>query len=137
MDGFGAVFAVLGGMIFVMLIMLLAVYLVNGFGYMKLFKAAGYEPSWAMFVPILGGYALGMFLREENEDPECMGWLIAFYWILGLIPVIGSFLVIAGGIFTLMKKFQWLQKKQADTICYILLFLFPLAVPFLMAGKYE
>lgn len=137
MSDFGAVFAFMGGLLFVMLGICLAVYLVNALGYKKLFEAAGYEPTWAMFVPIFGNYALGMFLKEENGDADWVGWLIAFYWVLSLIPILGSFCVLAGAIFTLVKQFQWMQKRNADTICYILLFLFPLAVPFLMAKKYE
>lgn len=139
MDGssVGAMMGILGGFFFIFLLIFVGIYLINGFGYMKLYKAAGYEPVWAAFVPVLSAYALGMFLKEENGDKEWVGWLLAFYWVLGLIPIIGTFAVVAGGIFRLVKQFMWLKKRDADVICYILLFVFPLAVPFLMVSKYS
>lgn len=133
----GAVFAVLGVWIFLMFAILIAVYAVSSLGWMKLYKKVGAEPAWVAWVPILSVFALGQFLKEETGAPDWVGYLLGLYWIAAIIPIIGSFVVFGCSIFRLVKQCQWISRRGGGALAYISLFLFPIALPWIMLRCYD
>ncbi len=136
-DGFGIAFAALGIWMLFVLAILIAAYVVSSLGWMKLYKKAGYEPAWAAWVPFLSNYALGMYLQDELGEKPAIGYILAFYWVAAFIPIIGGFVVFAGSVFLLVEECRWIAKREGGVPGYLLLFLFPIALPFLMAKTYD
>lgn len=116
---------------------LIAVYVVTSLGWMKLYQKAGAEPAWAAWVPFLNVFALGQFLREETGSPDWVGYLLGLYWLAGLVPVVGTFAVFGLGIFRLVKECQWISRKGGGGLAYVSLFLFPVALPYIMMKQYD
>lgn len=135
--GVGAIFAMLGVWMFFMLAIAVAFYVINSLGWMKLYQKVGAEPAWVAWVPFLSIYALGQFLKEETGSPDWVGYLLGLYWLAAFIPIIGSFVVFGCGIFCLVKQCQWISKRDGGALGYISLFLFPIALPWIMMRCYD
>lgn len=135
--GAEALFAVLGVWMLILFAILVVFYVVHALGWMKLYKKAGAEPAWAAWVPILNAYALGWFLKEETDSPTWVAYLLGLYWLAAIIPLVGSFIVFGCNIFGLVKQCQWISKKGGGALAYICLFLFPVALPWVMMRYYD
>lgn len=133
----GAAFAVLGIWMLLMFAILIAVYVVNSLGWMKLYQRAGAEPAWAAWVPFLNVFAMGQFIGEETGSLNWVRYLLGLYWLAGLIPVVGAFAVFGLGIFRLVKECQWISRKNGGALAYVSLFLFPVALPYIMMKCYD
>lgn len=129
--------AALLGIMVVAILVSMAVYIITSLGWMKLYKAAGYEPAWAAWVPFLNIYAMGMFLKGELQESDRVGYILAFYWVAALIPFVGSIAALVGGVFFLVKECQWILKRGGGALGIILLFLFPIALPYVMLKYYK
>lgn len=136
MTGAGLGAALLGVMVVAILVSI-AVYVITSLGWMKLYKDAEYEPAWAAWVPFLNIYAMGMFLKGELQESDTVGYILAFYWVASFIPFVGGIAALVGAIFFLVKECQWILKRGGGALGIVLLFLFPIALPYVMRKYYK
>lgn len=136
MDDFGVLFAVMGVWAVVMLLLVIGIYVVSSYGWMKLYEKAGYERPWYAWVPLLNVYAQGIFLQAEMGDPVWYGYIMSFYWAVAIVPLVGSLAVLAGGIFVLVNSCRLVGKRNGGPGCYVSLFVFNPLFPYLLAKTY-
>lgn len=133
-SGFLAMFA--GIWIFVMLISV-AIYVVSSLGYYKLYKKLGAENAWMAWVPFFNIYAQAEFLQVETESPEWMKWCMGFYWAANVIPILGQIASFAGFVLVIVNECKYISKHGGQVPQYILVFVFPIILPYLWIKNYQ
>lgn len=132
-----ALLAGLGVFALVLFLVLIAVYIISSLGWYKVYKTAGYDQPWFAWVPILSTIAMAKFFQTENEDPEWFWCVMGFYWALAFIPVIGTILVFAGGVFCFVNEIRYLMKKTGGPAQYLTLIFVPVAFPYTLIKYYR
>lgn len=117
----------------------LAMYIIQSLGYYKLFKLYGgwYEKNaWMAFVPYAQFFINGKFLQEQNGDAEWVKWVLGFYWVASFIPIpiLNLVVLLILGIWLVVEWCRYFSKVHAGAGVYILYFLFPIAVPFVLVN---
>ena len=135
LDMFEFIFILIVGIFIVSIIM----YIIQAIGYYKLFKLYGgwYEKNaWMAFVPYAQIFINGKFLQEQNGDEEWVKWVLGFYWVAAFIPIpVLNFVILL--IITIWLVVEWCRyfgKINSGAVVYILYFLFPIAVPFVLVS---
>lgn len=121
----------LGVFILFLMLLLVVCYVIDSYGWYSLYKQAGYvDNAWMAWVPFANYYILGKFIQERNGDPEWFKWVMSFYWLGSFIPIIGGILTAAGYVFTLVNKLRLMINANCGVLPYIVLFLFPILLPY-------
>ena len=107
LDGpLGAVFAVLGGMILVAILLGIAAYVLSSLGVSRLAYNRGIPHSWLAWIPLAGLYILGCIADDiaarRGERPTNYRTLLLVLSIVstagGLIPLVGGIAAALGGV---------------------------------------
>lgn len=133
---FGAIFAVIMGIIG------LALYLFLSFALYKLAQKRGIDMPWLAWIPVAQMYILGQMVKKVNistfEIPKLEmvlpGAMLAVI-ILGWIPVLGTLINLAFYVLLLITLYnlynQYLPEKA---MTYTLISILGVTVPFLLYG---
>lgn len=144
----------MGVMVIVMLVSIvisIAVYVVQGYGYYRLYKKMGKPNAWMAWVPYVNTYALAEFVTEETDGPEWIKWCIALAPLgsviqsvgaiipfIGIIfSLIGAGVVIAGAVMLIVYECIYVSKHGNSVLEYVLIFIFPIILPFLWYKNYD
>ena len=111
----------LAGLILFLVVLALASYVVSSIFLMKLFEKAGVQGKWRAWVPI---YNMMVFAKLGDLNP----WWVLVLWggsiVLSWIPVVGTILAIAAGIYAILAAWRIglkLQKEAVWIVLYVLL----------------
>lgn len=133
LGSFALIFLVYG----LLFLVLIAAYIVNSLGFFKLYKAAGYaQRAWMAWVPCFNIYALAAFLTEELELPAWQKIFMGFYWAMEFVPVVGSLAGLFGAILAIVNEFRYVSKYEGGALQYVLIFIFPILLPYLWIKNY-
>ena len=93
----------LAGLILFLVVLALASYVVSSIFLMKLFEKAGVQGKWRAWVPI---YNMMVFAKLGDLNP----WWVLVLWggsiVLSWIPVVGTILAIAAGIYAILAAWR-------------------------------
>lgn len=98
-DALTAMLSLLGGFVFVLLAIVIAMYVLCSMARMKVLKIYGYANPWMAWVPILCEFAIADAACEGKDKLPLFGasapsWLFKFYWLIsfavGFVPVVGT-----------------------------------------------
>lgn len=133
----GGALAFLMAYLVVVVVICIIVYVVSSLGFYKLYTKMGRDNAWMAWVPFCNIYAQAAFLQEETDSPEWMKWCMAFYYLAGVIPVIGSIVSFAGAVLTIVNECRYVNMHGGQVGQYVLIFLFPIILPYLWIKNYE
>lgn len=135
----GMVFAILAAYIGVMLVIMAIVYVVSSLGFFKLYKGTvkWSDKAWMAWVPIANLLILAWFLADENNSSDWEKWFMSLYWLAGIIPIVGGIVSFVGAIFVIINYFKFMGKYSAPTWHYVMIFVFPLILPWLWRGYFN
>lgn len=129
----GIVFMIMIAIYGAIFVAAIASYVVTAWAYYKLFKKFNKWESkaWMAWVPCANIYIQAMFLADQIKAEEWQKWCMAFYWIGSFIPYLGSVVTLAGSIICIIAYFKFMEKYNAPTWHYVMIFIFPIILPWL------
>lgn len=117
----GAMLAMLGGFVLVVLLLAVASYVLTALGLMKFFAKAG-KPAWAAWVPVYNVYVMAEVAKSESY----WFWIYVGGIVVSFIPVLNA-LSIASLVAVIFITYQFLARFGKDAGHTALAVLFPFA----------
>ena len=124
-----ALFALVGAAAAFMAVFFLAVYVYSAFAFMAIAKRNHTGPLWFAWVPVLN---LVLLLKIAKID-----WQWIFAILIGIIPVLGKWLVMAGIIYVWWQVCKKMHKPEWYAILMIVPIVNLVVLGYLAWGKHH
>lgn len=91
-------------------------YAINAYGICKLMKVRGLDRTYRAWIPVWNDFILGMILEDETEGdqltfPGTTRWIVALWPFCSIVPLIGSLVVFAGWVYTIILCAKMASKR--------------------------
>ena len=124
----GALFALFGAAAAFMAVFFIAIYVYSAFAFMAIAKKNHEGPLWFAWVPFLN---LVLLLKIAKIDWQ---WIFALF--VGIIPVIGGALIMAGFVYVWWKIVKHMHKPEWYAILMIVPIVNLVVMGYLAWGKH-